>query len=874
VTLYHGTGIKVESNRNTAGTLEDLAGSIRRLLRRGFQPAALVRAESSDVATIAGALGFSTADRAQMADQVSSGLERLLQEISQSDQEALRTLLDLNETNQPLSQRRIRASQVLGLRPDSFRKSREQALIRELASRIMLVGAREKPILVDASTDSPSTRLVTGDLHGFLTRYFSAVAFDTRSINSFDPGLRHGFDQFYIDQWLERAGDAPLEQSRMKSSSLLDHFRRAVIIGDPGSGKTTLLIGIARELAAARDGSRVPILVQLRDYAQSGDSLATYLEDFCRRTYQLQSPEGLFKDLLELGHAVLLLDGLDEIADVRRGLEVANSIEHLANLYPQASILVTSRPVPYRKSLDESSFTRVELTGLDAEQSHQLLLAWFSSPDLGGRPAMHHTSAIDAAIEALDRLECRLNERVTLQPLVKVPLFLVLLCRAFAETGDLPRSEEAAMEQFIRLLVTELDRDRGIDMPAPLSAELVEECTRTVAEVLRARDWGTIPEGLVTRSVVAALGRKGLGAGAAHRIATAFLEFCRARSWVLTELGVDEAGEPRYGFTHAAIEEFFTRSLNHEFAPRSQLYTPRAEPAELPGLAVRADDALGLGGQMHERPAGARDQFDELVRLVTTGTGALGEVSTKAHAPTGLLPPSSSGISTGDEGTDESAATVEDLNEDRHAGDQMLALRVQTEGTSGPTWFFLSRALVEYGYPVMRSWIQTRHVWRLCLEKGIRLMPAPPAGFSPSDVEELAHDTLAISLTKFQLILEAGKWDPAKRVSLKTYFVAQCLIRFPDVYAQWLRRVLSYNMAVAASIENARLEDPWSENPEELYEQLMSHEDRLAEMRDSERDLARVLDEGFSQSEIADALGISKGATDERLGHLRKKSAQ
>jgi len=471
------------------------------------------------------------------------------------DAAPLRILLDLDRTNAPLLDRRYRASQLLSLTPESFRKSREVALVEQLASNLLLQRTLDdRPHTVGAGA-AVDTELSNEDVEGFLLRYFSALSFETRAIGFAQSESRLNMDALYVDQWVVRGTSEAYESAELHSSELLDHSKRLVIIGHPGAGKTTLFMRIARDAAAERDPSRIPLMVRLSDFAISGLPLAEYLDLQCRLIYQLQAPPRFFENVLKLGHAILLLDGLDEVAHLPLRVQVKSMVEHSANQYPGSAILVSSRPASYREAaLDESLFARFELAGLDPTQKSRLLHAWLS---LDPGSAEESTSLGAGRLEGLKDLEAMVHQDAALQSLSKVPLFLVLLCQVFTRTRSLPLTEAATLEHFTRLLRVGLDRERGIDRPPMLSGDSIEVCTRIVAKMLRRQHSKTLAERSVLEGLITELASRGSEIDTVPVTAEKFVEFCRARSWVFTELGVDETGEGQFGFSHLAFEEFY-----------------------------------------------------------------------------------------------------------------------------------------------------------------------------------------------------------------------------------------------------------------------------------------------------------------------------
>lgn len=67
-----------------------------------------------------------------------------------------------------------------------------------------------------------------------------------------------------------------------------------------------------------------------------------------------------------------------------------------------------------------------------------------------------------------------------------------------------------------------------------------------------------------------------------------------------------------------------------------------------------------------------------------------------------------------------------------------------------------------------------------------RLVPRH-ALYDPENADELANETVAVALNKFRdTNLRRHRWDSTRGATIKTYFIGQCLIRFPNIYRSWL----------------------------------------------------------------------------------------
>jgi hypothetical protein len=100
----------------------------------------------------------------------------------------------------------------------------------------------------------------------------------------------------------------------------------------------------------------------------------------------------------------------------------------------------------------------------------------------------------------------------------------------------------------------------------------------------------------------------------------------------------------------------------------------------------------------------------------------------------------------------------------------------------GPNWNKVAGRLVEYGLAVIKSWLQTRKMWKQCKEN--RCWPgAPPDVLSEDDCAELANETVARAINTFQdKAMTRGGWRPERGASLSTYFIGRCVFAFPNVY--------------------------------------------------------------------------------------------
>jgi hypothetical protein len=131
----------------------------------------------------------------------------------------------------------------------------------------------------------------------------------------------------------------------------------------------------------------------------------------------------------------------------------------------------------------------------------------------------------------------------------------------------------------------------------------------------------------------------------------------------------------------------------------------------------------------------------------------------------------------------QAARSIERLNADLEVINDLVI-----DGFAGPRWEEFTRILLGYSFQVITTWLRRGVIFEKCVQKGIRHFSGTPKlrRFPYDEAEDLAQEVLREAVDHFRDdVLRPGKWDPRKGASLKTYFIGQCLLRFPGCYARW-----------------------------------------------------------------------------------------
>ncbi|MCA9951820.1 MAG: SUMF1/EgtB/PvdO family nonheme iron enzyme, partial [Anaerolineales bacterium] len=285
--------------------------------------------------------------------------------------------------------------------------------------------------------------------------------------------------------------DAPLLATHnrrpqdIRLNDLLAVGERLVITGGPGCGKSTVLLHIAwalteawrqaesRAFAAAKlhwpskQKLPLPILIPLSEYATYLDELyasekkpvppdkiklSTFISHHLGMQYtDFQLPDDFFTRLLRAGHpALLLLDGLDEVPNEKRRVEVRGAIEQLADSCSHLRLVVTCRTAAFTgKTTLGKDFAEVQVQPLNANEIAALVEQAYAA--LYGDGTQEQREKRDDLLDGITQLEAerrrRLGDRA--EPLVTSPLLVRMLIIVHAKNRRLPDQRAALYKETV-----------------------------------------------------------------------------------------------------------------------------------------------------------------------------------------------------------------------------------------------------------------------------------------------------------------------------------------------------------------------------------------------------------------------------------------
>jgi hypothetical protein len=426
------------------------------------------------------------------------------------------------------------------------------------ASRNPLTGLR---IL---NRDAPETAApaIRGTYLSYLLGEFGGITLEGMPADqSVGPG-RFKLESLYVPVRLVEAGEeaVPRPPGEGVGETMARHPHLAVL-GLPGSGKTTLLKRLAvayadpSRLADSDDGlakrDSFPVVVKCRQLGgQARRPILSVIgdqADLAEMPGRRDEFVALVTRELRGGRLLLLVDGLDEIADTGDRAYFVAQLRTFIGVYPTCRLVMTSREAGFR-SVAASIATvchPVRVAGLSGDAIRSLVRSW-------------HTEVVGNTAQVRDRAD-RLADAIIktdrVRSLAANPMLLTTLLLVQRWMGELPRRRSVLYDKAIEVLLATwnieghepLDKGEAIPQLAYTAFAMMAGGKTSVTEDelagLLAASRRDLPETLAY----------------AHMSVYEFIRRVEERSSLMTLSGhevVDGRLRPTYEFKHLTFQEY------------------------------------------------------------------------------------------------------------------------------------------------------------------------------------------------------------------------------------------------------------------------------------------------------------------------------
>jgi predicted NACHT family NTPase len=220
------------------------------------------------------------------------------------------------------------------------------------------------------------------------------------------------------------------------------------IIGAPGSGKTTLLqyiaLSLIKDKKLIKSNGYVPILLFLREHTKNiiekePPTLSQLVQIHFsqhKRYQNLQPPTNYFEEQLKAGKCLIMLDGLDEVANENQRKKVSSWVNEQIKTYRQCPFILTSRPQGY-KTAPLENVNVLEIQPFNYQQIKKFIHNWYLANEIMSTAKEDEGVKHNAQLNADDLLE-RLQSLPSLSALTVNPLLLTMIAMVHRYRGQLP----------------------------------------------------------------------------------------------------------------------------------------------------------------------------------------------------------------------------------------------------------------------------------------------------------------------------------------------------------------------------------------------------------------------------------------------------
>lgn len=388
----------------------------------------------------------------------------------------------------------------------------DSSLVREVAADLESIGSHFA-ILVPPDLIVPSESQAEEKYLEYVVQEFGTLTLEGLPIDQYASASVHRLEEVYVPLHLE----VPPKDSRAENPIALEHpasgtagrtridlaqalpegGKIAVLVA-PGAGKSTLIRRVAVALA---DQSRrdevadslpekpwLPLVLRAREVQRLGiTSILEILFDIPRRAEMNPALSEPFKQMLDrklqTGTALLLVDGLDEIASETDRRLFAHQLRTFVSMYPTIQLIITSREAGFRLVAGEVSAycTLYNLADLDDDDIRHLITLWYTKITAPGKDA--ENKAREVAQKILD------SDRV--RRLASNPLLLTTLLYVQRWAGEIPKRRVLLYDRAIDLLLmtwnveghTPLRVDEALPQLAYLAFDMMTRTTKRISSL-------------------------------------------------------------------------------------------------------------------------------------------------------------------------------------------------------------------------------------------------------------------------------------------------------------------------------------------------------------------------------------------------------
>jgi len=260
-------------------------------------------------------------------------------------------------------------------------------------------------------------------------------------------------------------------------------YKRIVVIGAPGSGKTTLLKYLALTYAQQKQRRQhrkapklIPVLLYLHKIrekiiTENPPNLATIVNDEVQNqesSLNLEPPPQWFEE--KQGKCLVMLDGLDEVADEIQRRKVSGWVDAQMRAYPKTFFILTSRPFGYQNAELQNVGIVLGIQNFNLQQMEKFIYNWYLQNEVIKQARKEDPGVRADAQRKANDLIGRIKNYPPLAAMALNPLLLTMIATVHDNRGALPGNRVELYAEICEVLLVRRQEAKGISETLQLKA--------------------------------------------------------------------------------------------------------------------------------------------------------------------------------------------------------------------------------------------------------------------------------------------------------------------------------------------------------------------------------------------------------------------
>ena len=215
----------------------------------------------------------------------------------------------------------------------------------------------------------------------------------------------------------------------------------------------------------------IPILLYLRDVRQEivnhyqltlAELITQQVEQQQQKYQLLNPPPNWFAEKLLQNQCLVMLDGLDEVADETQRQQVSSWVDKQMQAYPDTPFILTSRPFGYKTARLQQEVTVLEVQPFNLKQMQQFISRWYLETEVMSRAGLDDRGVRAEAKQQADDLIKRIKNSKPLADMAVNPLLLTMIATVHRRGSALPGKRIELYKEIFQLLLERRQRAKNI----------------------------------------------------------------------------------------------------------------------------------------------------------------------------------------------------------------------------------------------------------------------------------------------------------------------------------------------------------------------------------------------------------------------------